>query len=558
MARSHKQDELVLLPLGGVGEIGMNLYLYGYGPPRRRQWLMVDLGITFPGEREPGIDVIVPDIRFIEEERGALAGIILTHAHEDHLGAVMHLWPRLRAPLYATPFAAALLRAKLAEEGREGDIPIEEIACRSRLDIGPFDVELVDMAHSIPESNALAIRTPAGTVLHSGDWKLDPDPITGSPTDEKRLREIGGEGVDALVCDSTNALRDGVSPSERDVAETLARMIAEAPNRVAVTTFASNIARLRSVIQAAEAAGRQTVVVGRAMIRALQIARETGHLPADTPLLSDEDFRALPRDKVVALCTGSQGETRGALARIATGSHPKVAFAPADLVIYSSRTIPGNEKAVGRIQNALVDQGAEVVTDADALVHCSGHPRRGELAQLYDWIRPKAAVPMHGEARHLAAHATLARSLGVGHVVGARNGSLVRLCPAPAEQIDEAPAGRLHKDGRLLVEAEGEALRARRRLSVAGMVTVSLVLSAKGGVMAEPRVALSGVPDRDADGRPMADIVLDAVHSALDGIPKPRLKSSDLVGEAVRRAVRAGVNEVWGKRPHCAVLVSVL
>lgn len=558
MTKNNTLEQFVFLPLGGMGEIGMNLYLYGYGPANHRHWLMIDLGVTFGGEREPGIDLIMPDIRFIEDERSSLSGIVLTHAHEDHFGAVMDLWPMLRAPVYATPFTAALLRAKLIENGREGDIPITEIFRQTRMEIGPFDIELVDMAHSIPEPNAVVIRTPAGTAFHTGDWKLDPDPIVGPPPDEKRIREIGKEGVDALVCDSTNAMREGISPSEADVAKTLAELIKNAPQRVAVTTFASNVARLRSVISAARAADRHTVVVGRAMLRTLQVARETGHLPADTELLSDDEYGYLPRDKVVALCTGSQGETRGALARIAANSHPKVTLATGDRVIFSSRTIPGNEKAVGRVQNNLVDLGADVVTDADAPVHCSGHPRRGELKKMYGWVKPRIAVPMHGEARHLAAHAELARSLGVETVISARNGSVVRLCPEPAEIIDEAPAGRLYKDGRVMLAERSNTLGERRKLAFAGTVSVSVALSPQGEILGEPQIAFFGLPESDDDGVPMAEIVFDAIFSALDGIPRPRKKNSGLVGEAVRRAVRAAVNEAWGKKPLCAVLVTVV
>lgn len=558
MPPARSNDELVFLPLGGIGEIGMNLYLYGYGPEHDRQWLMVDLGVTFGGEYEPGIDLIMPDIGFIEEERANLRGILLTHAHEDHFGAVIDLWPRLRAPVFATPFTAALLNAKLIENGREGDVPVTEIARKTRMDIGPFNIELVDMAHSIPEPNGVVIRTPAGTVFHSGDWKFDPDPITGPPMDEARLRALGDEGVDVLVCDSTNALRDGISPSESDVAKGLAEAVAGAQQRVAITTFASNVARLRSAIAAAHAADRHVVVVGRAMNRTLLVAKETGYLAENTELLSDEEFGYLPRDKVLALCTGSQGEPRAALARVAGDTHPKVTFAPGDMVIFSSRTIPGNEKSVSRIQNILVDRGVELVTDADALVHCSGHPRRGELEMLYSWLSPKAVIPMHGEARHLVSHAAFARERGVKNVVEARNGTMIRLCPGPAERIGEAPTGRLYKDGRILLDEDSNTVSERRKLSFAGTVTVSLVLSSKGELLDDPLFSFWGLPEHDEAGEAMAEIVYDAIIGALDGIPKPRRKNSGMVGEAIRRGVRAAVNQAWGKKPLCAVLVTVV
>jgi len=558
MPYSSNQDELVFLPLGGVGEIGMNLYLYGVGPSYHRHWLMVDLGITFPGEREPGIERILPDTRFIEEERGSLSGIVLTHAHEDHFGAVIDLWPRLKAPVYATPFTAALLRARLIEKGLENEIPLIEVPLKGRLDIGPFDVEFITMAHSIPEPNGLVIRTSVGTVFHTGDWKLDPHPVLGEPLDEKRIRQLGEEGVDVLVCDSTNALREGISPTEADVARTLKKIILGAEKRVAVTTFASNVARLRSVITAAHEADRHVVIAGRAMLRTLQVARETGYLPEGTELLSDDEYGYLPRDKVVALCTGSQGESRGALARIAGDSHPRITFSPGDQVIFSSRTIPGNEKGVSWIQNRLIDAGIDVITDDDALVHCSGHPRQGELEQLYGWVRPAAAIPMHGEARHLAAHARLALSFGVKTVAEARNGSLIRLSPAPVEQFDNAPSGRLLLDGNILVEDGNQAIRERRKLAVMGTVSVSLVLSKGGDILGEPVIAFHGIPEEDKDGDPMEEIILDSIFGALDGIPRPRKKNTDLAGESVRRAVRAGINQVWGKKPLCSVLVTVV
>lgn len=562
MPKSNSENELVFLPLGGVGEIGMNLYLYGVGPAHKRLWLMVDLGITFAGPMEPGIDLILPDIRFIEEERDNLVGIILTHAHEDHFGAVMRLWPRLRAPLYATPFTAALLKAKLIEEGKEGEIPIEEVPCRSKLDIGPFNVELVDMSHSIPESNGLLIKTEPGTAFHSSDWKLDPKPVVGATTDEARLRQIGKDGLDALICDSTNAIRSGLSPSEADVAKTLKDLIESAPHRVAVTTFASNVARLRSAMDAATAADRHIVIVGRAMKRTIQVAQETGHLPTGYDLLTEDDYGHLPRENVMALCTGSQGEGRAALARIASGSHPRVTFSRGDRVLFSSRTIPGNEKAVGRILNQLVSKEIEVITDSDELIHVSGHPRRGEMEQLYNWVKPKTAIPMHGEPRHLEAHATLARDLGVKSVVSVRNGDLVRLIPGPTKIIDEAPSGRVYIDGRIPVFPGEGPVEERRRLSFGGAVAVSIVMSSKGDIVADPQITFIGLPTHTGpiagSGISMTDLILNAAHGALSGIPRPRRRDSALVAEAVRRAIRAEVNAYWGKKPPCNVMVTVI
>ncbi len=554
----RKDSELVFLPLGGVGEIGMNLYVYGLGDPSDRQWLIVDFGITFASEWEPGVDVILPDIRFMEDERDNLAGILLTHSHEDHFGALIDLWPRLRVPVYATPFTAALLKAKLQENGAEDEFPLHVVAPESRFKIGPFDVELVTMTHSIPEPNAVVLRTGSGLVFHTGDWKLDPHPIIGAPTDIKRIKKLGREGVAALICDSTNVLIEGESPSESEVAATLADLIAGAEQRVAITTFASNVARTRAVADGAAAAKRHVVVVGRAMRRVIQAAKETGFLPEEMEFLDEEDYGHLPPDKVVALCTGSQGESRAALARIASESHPNVAFSKGDLVIFSSRTIPGNEKAVTKVQNSLVDLGVGVITDREALVHTSGHPRRGELEKLYRWLKPQAAIPMHGEIRHLESHAALARSFGVKTAIAARNGMIVRLLPGPAEIVDDAPSGRLFRDGRLIVEADDPSIRSRRKLGMAGMIAVSLVLNRKGQLMSDPLVAMEGVPNVDEFGDPLHELILDTVAGTIESIPRPRRKDDALVGEAVRRSVRAAINQVWGKRPACSVLVSVV
>lgn len=550
-------DELVLAALGGLGEIGMNCYLYGIGPAKQRQWLMVDLGITFPeGEFDPGVDVILPDIKFLEGAHGGLAGILLTHAHEDHIGAVIDLAPRLKAPIYATPFTAGMLRAKLAEYGGSVKLPINVIPLGSRKTIGPFDVELVSMTHSIPEPSAIAIRTRHGTVLHTGDWKLDDAPYVGTPANETRLAEIGAEGVRAMVCDSTNAMREGRSPSETEIARSIEELVKKAPHRVIVTTFSSNVARIKAVAEAAQAAGRRLVVGGRALHRVIEVAIDTGYLPADFRYIDQQQYGYLERKEVVLLCTGSQGEPRAAMARMADGEHPDLSVAKGDLVIFSSRTIPGNEKGVGRIQNALVQMGCEVLTDAEALVHVTGHPRRDELKQMYAWIKPEVAVPMHGEARHIKAHGDLARAAGVAQVVSAYNGEVVRLAPGVAEIVDDIPVGRLFRDGRLIVDSMEGPVRDRRRLAQAGICVVAVTMDKRGGVLGEAQVMLDGVPQADNEGEPMQERVEDAVDGALDSIPPKRRKDVELVREAVRRAARAAISEVWGKKPICKVLVN--
>jgi ribonuclease J len=554
-AKDNKND-IVFLPLGGVGEIGMNLGLYGYGPETNRTWLIVDCGVSFAGPELPGIDVVVPDIKFLEDEVNNIAGMVITHAHEDHYGAILHLWPFLKVPVYATAFTAGLLAAKTESERGAEEVPVTVVKQGERHKIGPFDVEFVAMAHSIPEPCALAIRTPAGMILHTGDWKIDPTPGVGLPIDMDRLAELGREGVMALVCDSTNAVRDGVSPSETDVAEELKKVMAQAKHRIAVTTFASNVARIRAISQAAAANERDVVVVGRSMHRVIDVAGELDYLDGLKSFHDEEAYGYLPRDKVVLLCTGSQGESRAALARIAAGDHRNIALTKGDTVIFSSRTIPGNEKAVSEVLNNLADGDVEIITDKDALVHVSGHPRRGELQQLYKLLKPKVVLPVHGEPLHLAAHAAFAKEQGVPEVVRGKNGDIIRLVAGKAAIIDEAPSGILVKDGEILDDPEVTGVRERRKLSFAGAAVVALIVDRAGDLLDDPQVTLLGLPDTDDEGDPMEDIVIKAVRGAVTSIPKSRRKDKDLVGEAARRAARSEILDVWGKKTLCKVMVT--
>ena len=428
--------EMVMVPLGGVGEIGMNCMMYGYGLPGDYKWIMVDLGLTFAGPREPGVEIIVPDITFAENEKHNIEAIILTHAHEDHYGAIPDLWENLEVPIYATPFTASMLKAKLARDGMDGFVPIKEVPRRAKFDLGPFSIEMVDMAHSIPEPLGLHIKTDVGTLFHTGDWKLDPDPIVGPPTDESRLKKLGDVGIDVLVCDSTNATREGSSISEVDVAKTLEDIIAEAKQRVVVTTFASNVARIKSVAEAAYKAGRYVILAGRALDRVVGIAKETGYIPQDYSFLSDEDYQHLPAKECVVLATGSQGEGRAALARIAENSHPKIKLKPKDTVIFSSRTIPGNERSVGYVINLLAAQDLNIITESDKPVHVTGHPRRGELERLYSWIRPNVLVPVHGEEHHLRSQAAFGKSQNIDKVQLIKNGDMLSILPQDPKIID--------------------------------------------------------------------------------------------------------------------------
>src|ERR1700761_5772926 len=548
-------SEFVFAPLGGLGEIGMNCALYGYGPANARQWLMVDLGVAFAGEEMPGVDLLVPDLSFIEKAKKNLVGIIITHAHEDHIGALAELWPDLGAPVYLTRFAAGLAEARRLGEPGAPNIPLNIVAHGEKVRIGPFEVEFVPVAHSIPESSALAIRTPAGVIVHTADWKIEPTPIIGLPTDEARFRALGDEGVLALISDSTNVLREGESPSERDVAKTLTSLIGEAKGRVIVTTFASNVARLRAAAEAGFAAGRQVCILGRAIERVVAVARECGMLDGLPPLLGMDAFERLPRDRILALATGSQGEPRAALARIAGDDHPTAELNAGDTVIFSSRTIPGNEKAVGRIVNAFVTAGVEVVTDRTALVHVSGHPRRAEMAKMYAWTRPKIAVPAHGEPLHLSEHAAFARAQGAPQVLRAFNGDLIRLAPGEVSALGKVTSGRRARDGVILLPADQQCVGQRRKLSFAGVVSIAIALTARGEMAGDPDVMIAGLPERTREGAAIDALIDDAIFAAFESLPPGKRRDADAVSTAIERAVRGSVNSVWGKKPQVHVLV---
>lgn len=553
---SKDNAELVFCPLGGVGEIGMNFALYGFGPAHKREWMIVDCGVTFPDLTLPGVDLVLPDIRFIEEQRENLAGIVITHAHEDHYGALLDLWPRLKVPVWMTPFAAGMLASKREGEQGAAKVPVKIYEAGQRFQVGPFDIEAIAVTHSIPEPVSLAIRTPLGTLLHTGDWKLDPEPEIGPLTDEARFRAIGDEGVLAMMCDSTNALREGESPSETAVSRGLREVIEAAKYRVAVTTFSSNVGRIRSIAEAARDAGRQLLVLGRSMQRVIAVAEELGYLADLPPFLSEEDYGYVPRENVVVLCTGSQGESRAALAKLARDEMRNVALAAGDTVVFSSRVIPGNEKAILEIKNQLIDSDINVIEDTDALIHVSGHPRRIELKQMYEWVRPNILVPVHGEAAHLAGHAKLARESGVPRPIQVRNGDLLRLAPGDPGIIDRVPHGRIFKDGRIIGTDETVGVRDRRRLSFAGHVAVNVVLDDRYQIDGDPDIVAIGLPTADQRGEKLEELMLDAAIGAIESIPRVRRKDLDLVSESVRRAVRSAANEAWGKKPIVTVFVT--
>src|SRR6266852_2925232 len=545
-ARSGGEDPnaLFFVSLGGAGEIGMNLNLYGYAG----DWLMLDCGVTFGDDSQPGLEVVMPDPAFIVERRDQLLGIVATHAHEDHIGAIPYLWTQLRCPIWATPFTASLLREKLVEAGLADRVKINVVPMSGRFTIGPFDLELITLTHSIPEPNAVALRTPVGTVLHTGDWKFDPDPLIGPTADEAALTRLGDEGVLALIGDSTNALRPGSSGSEADLRRSLTDLIGRYDARVAVACFASNVARLETIARAAAAHGRDVALVGRSLWRMDKAARENGYL-ADLPrFLTEDEAGYIPRDRVLLICTGSQGEPRAALSRIARDDHPNVVLETGDVAIFSSRIIPGNEKAINRLQNALVRLGVEIVTEEDHFVHVSGHPARDELVRMYQMVRPRVAIPVHGEARHLIAHAHLAEECQVQQPLIIQNGDMVRLTPRGAAIVDEVPVGRLASDGKGLLPLGGAALKDRRRVILNGSAVATVVLDRQGRLVAPPAISLIGLVE-EAAATAAAPVLRDAVERAVGALPAGLRRDDDVVRDAVRRALRRAINERFGKRP---------
>ncbi len=543
-------EDLLFLPLGGADEIGMNLNLYHYGG----KWLMVDLGITFGDDSTPGVDVIMPDPAFIERHRGDLAGLILTHGHEDHIGAVPYLWERLRCRIFATPFTASLVRRKLADAGLLQQVDLVEVPLSGNFVVGPFEVELIGLTHSIPEPNGVVLRCGVGTVLHTGDWKFDPQPQIGKVTDFSALEAVAAEGVLAMIGDSTNVDIPGRTGSESELVESLTDLFAGQKQRVAVTCFASNVARLHSVALAAERNGRHCALVGRSLLRMNEVARENGYLLDIPEFVTESDIGYIPEGKLVMICTGSQGEPRAALARIAEQSHRSVSLDRGDMVVFSSREIPGNERAIARIQSCLMARGVNVVTERHWHVHVSGHPARDDLIEMYQLIRPEIAIPAHGDARHLIEHARLARSCQVPSVLIPSNGSVLRLGPGMPEIIGSVSASSLAVDGPRLRRLDSGVIGDRRKMLHNGSVATTVVLDRRGVCRDDPLLSVTGVHD-GKDGVAFDDTLADLIRSTIDGLPANQRKSDNAVAEAARRAVGRLVRNEFGKRPVTSVHV---
>jgi ribonuclease J len=537
--------ELAFLPLGGTGEIGMNLNLYRWREAGQETWIAVDCGIGFGGSEFPEVEVMMADPAFIADRRARLRGLVITHAHEDHIGAVAWLWPQLQCPVYATPFAATVLRRKLAEVGLVNQVPVRVVAPGGSIDLKPFALRFLRLAHSIPEAQALVIETPAGIVLHTGDWKLDPTPLIGPPTDEAALAALGAKGVLAMVCDSTNAMVEGHSGSELDVRNSLSALIRDLTGRVAVTCFASNVARLESIALGAQDAGRSVALVGRSLRNMDAAARECGYLRSIPPFLTEDDIDDVADDNILMIVTGSQGEPRSALARIARDEHPRVSLGEGDTVIFSSRMIPGNERAIGNVQDQLVRAGVRLMTDDDHLVHVSGHPARDELRRMYRLVKPRYAVPVHGEWRHLSAHAELAQEAGAEPFM-MEDGDIITLFPGRPAITDSAPSGRLVLDGTRLLPLKGEVMTARRRMLFNGIVVASLAVDQAGRLLGRPKVSAPGLLDLD---EVETDRVAEDFADTLRDLPADLRRDDALLADAARAALRRALGRRIGKRP---------
>ena len=547
MKKHH--DKWLFIPLGGSGEIGMNLNLYQY----KGKWIIVDFGAGFADDFLPGVDMIVPDVQFLAKFKEDIIGIVLTHAHEDHLGAIQYLWPEIKAPVYTTPFTAAFLRAKLQGMPFANEIPINVVECGSQLKLGPFTIDMVALAHSTPEMLALAIRTDLGIVFHTGDWKFDPDPVIGNAADEERLAAYGREGILALVGDSTNVFNPGTSGSEGELAKSLTAIISEQKQMVVVTTFASNVARVETILKAAAKAGRKVVVSGRSLWRIIEAAKSAGYLKDCPEVFEDLIMGQTPRNELLVLCTGCQGELLAATNKIASGIHPKIRMVPGDTIVFSSKIIPGNEKRIFRLFNILTGMGAEVMTEKDHFVHVSGHPSREELIKMYGLIRPQVAIPVHGELVHIHAHAALAKACGVPEALQVADGNVISLAPGKTEIIGSVPAGFLAIDGYSLLAPDSPVMQKRRRIRQDGAFIATIVLNTQGELRADPVLTSPGCLDEASDQDLLAhlrDEIVSLVHTDI----RARKKGEDKgLGKSIQNMLKRALQSELGKMPYIDV-----
>ena len=546
------KEELLFCPLGGSGEIGMNLNLYAYGNSENQKWIIVDVGVTFADDSIPGIDLIYPDPGFIVDKKDDVLGIVLTHAHEDHIGAIAHIWPKLKCNIYATPFTAVLVREKFREKKIDVSSYLKIVELNGTLDLSPFKIEFVTLTHSILEPNGLKINTPAGTILHTGDWKCDPNPLIGNKIDEDKLKKIGDEGVLAMVCDSTNVFSMGRSGSEMDVRKNMLSVIERLKKRIIVTSFASNVARMESVFYCAEKTGRQISLVGRSMHRIFKAARECGYLKNVIDPIDPRDVKNISREKIIYLCTGSQGEPMGAMMRIANYNHPDVFIERGDTVIFSSKIIPGNEKKLYKLHNQLVREGIEVISEENEFIHVSGHPNREDLKDMYEWIRPKSIIPVHGEHRHMIEHIKFAEQMQIPYTVKVENGDIVKISPGDQPEVfDKAPSGRLYVDGNIAVEEDSRSIKERKNISANGILDVTILVTPKGNIHNKPIFNYSGLPiNNDDDYKYELENIIEKTTRTFS---LNNQNQKDNIIDAIKISCRKITKEITGKKPITSI-----
>tara|TARA_Y100000996_G_scaffold305795_1_gene242772 strand:- start:3 stop:1661 length:1659 start_codon:yes stop_codon:yes gene_type:complete len=546
------REELIFCPLGGSGEIGMNMNLFAYGKQDNKKWIIVDIGVTFADDTIPGVDLIFPDPGFIVDKKDDLLGIILTHAHEDHIGAIAHIWPKLECKIYATPFTAVLISEKFKEKKIDITGYIEIVELNSTLEIKPFKIEFVTLTHSILEPNGLKIETPVGNILHTGDWKCDPDPLIGENINSNRLKEIGKEGVLAMICDSTNVFSAGRAGSELDVRNNMLRVMQRLKKRVIITSFASNVARMESAFYCAEKTGRQISLVGRSMHRIFKAARKCGYLQNVIDPIEARDAKNISREKIVYLCTGSQGEPMGAMTRISNYSHPDVFIERGDAVIFSSKIIPGNEKKLYKLHNQLVREEIEVISEDSEFIHVSGHPNREDLKDMYNWVKPQSVIPVHGEQRHMIEHINFAKEMQVPYPVKVENGDIVRLYPGSSPEVyDKAPSGRLYLDGNISVEEDAQSIKERRNLSANGFIEVTVLITPKGNVHNRPILTFKGLPIIDKEDFTIE--LEEEIEKTIKTFSLINKKQEMNLMEALKTTCRKFTKEKTGKRPFANI-----
>jgi len=542
------KEELIFCPLGGSGEIGMNMNLFAYGKPDNQKWIIVDIGVTFADDTIPGIDLIYPDPGFIIDKKEDLLGIILTHAHEDHIGAIAHIWPKLKCKIYATPFTAVLINEKFKEKKIDISKELKIVQLNSTLDLDPFKIEFVTLTHSILEPNGLKIETPVGNILHTGDWKCDPDPLIGENINSKRLKEIGDEGVLAMICDSTNVFSAGRAGSELDVRNNLLKVMQRLNKRIIITSFASNVARMETAFYCAEKTGRQIALVGRSMHRIYKAARQCGYLNNVIEPLDARDVKNIAREKIVYLCTGSQGEPMGAMNRIANYIHPDVFIERGDTVIFSSKIIPGNEKKLYKLHNQLVKEGIEVISEENEYIHVSGHPNREDLKDMYNWIKPKCVIPVHGEHRHMIEHINFAKEMQVPYPVKVENGDIVRIYPGNKPEVfDKAPSGKLYVDGNISVEEDSQSIKERKNLSANGFIEATILITPKGNIHNRPLLTFRGLPIYEKEE--FLYELEDEIEKTTRSFSLNNKKQETNLIDALKTTCRKFTKEKTGKRP---------